>query len=132
MDDVHESEQLPVYHAEVAEWAVELGGGVAPRLFVLVREEPEDPDAGDGGDTGDGGGEGRGPGNGEGAGDGGAAGRDPGEGDAVVDEVVAYGIVMPDGSAATVPISGRGFGRWLTPESASRRMQSELVWLSPA
>jgi hypothetical protein len=95
MDDVHESEQLPVYHAEVAEWAVELGGGVAPRLFVLVRE-------------------------------------DPGEGDAVVDEVVAYGIVMPDGSAATVPISGRGFGRWLTAESASRRMRSELVWLSPA
>lgn len=95
MDDVHESEQSPVYHADVAEWAVELGGGVAPRLFALVRE-------------------------------------DPGEGDAVVDAIVAYGIVMPDGSAVTVPIGGRGFGRWLTPESASRRMRSELVWLSPA
>ena len=49
-----------------------------------------------------------------------------------MDEVVAYGIVMPDGSAATVPLGGRGLGWWCTPESASRRMFSELVWLSPA
>ncbi|MFG2090425.1 MULTISPECIES: hypothetical protein [unclassified Spirillospora] len=94
MDDVHESELPTVYHADVAEWAVALGGGVAPRLFALVREVL-------------------------------------GEDDAVLEEVVAYGIVLPDGSAATVPLSGRGFGRWLTPESASRRMVSDLVWLSP-
>lgn len=94
MDDFHESE-LPIVHAEVAEWAVALGGGVAPRLFALVRE-------------------------------------DFGQDDAVVEEIVAYGIVLPDGSAATVPLSGRGFGRWLTPKSASRRMCSELIWLSPA
>ncbi|TDD89291.1 hypothetical protein E1293_04965 [Actinomadura darangshiensis] len=97
MDDVHESELLPVYHAEVAEWAVALAGGVAPRLFMLVREDfGEDDDA------------------------------------VVTEEVLAFGIVMPDGSAATVPLSGRGFGRWLTPESASRRTSSDLVWLSPA
>ncbi|GAA4240777.1 hypothetical protein GCM10022254_66830 [Actinomadura meridiana] len=93
MDDIQESELMPVYHADVAKWAVELGGGVAPRLFALVRE-------------------------------------DLGEGDAVLDELVAYGIVMPDGSAATVPLSGHWFARWLTPESASRRMGSEVVWLS--
>jgi hypothetical protein len=58
--------------------------------------------------------------------------EESGENDAVVDEVVAYGIAMPDGSAATVPPGGRGFGRWLTPESASRRMCSKVVWLSPA
>ncbi|TDC73667.1 hypothetical protein [Actinomadura sp. 7K507] len=57
--------------------------------------------------------------------------EDYGEDDAVVEEVVAYGVALPDGSAATVPLSGRGLGRWLTPQSASRRMLSELVWLSP-
>ncbi|SNT30575.1 hypothetical protein SAMN05443665_10234 [Actinomadura meyerae] len=94
MDDVHESELTPVYHAEVAEWAVALGGGVAPRLFALVRDES-------------------------------------GEDDTAVEEILAYGIALPDGSAATVPLSGRGFGRWLTPESASDRTSAALVWLSP-
>ncbi|TDC41780.1 hypothetical protein E1281_36985 [Actinomadura sp. KC345] len=94
MDDVHESEQLTVYHAAEAERVVALAGGAVPRLFALVRE-------------------------------------DVGEDDAVVEEVVAYGVALPDGSAATIPPSGQGFGRWLTPQSASRRMLSELVWLSP-
>ncbi|TDC63697.1 hypothetical protein E1200_21760 [Actinomadura sp. GC306] len=94
MDDIHESEQPTVYHADEVERVVALVGGAAPRLFALVRE-------------------------------------DCGEDDVVVEEVLAYGIAMPDGSAATVPLSGRGFGRWLTPVSASRRMLSELVWLSP-
>lgn len=94
MDDVHESEQLPVYHAEGAEWVAALTGGVVPRLFALVRE-------------------------------------DYGEDDAVVEEVVAYGIALPNGSAATVPAQGSGFGRWISPQSASRRLCSDLVWLSP-
>ncbi|WP_301174119.1 hypothetical protein [Actinomadura geliboluensis] len=51
--------------------------------------------------------------------------------EAVVEEILAYGIALPDGAAATVPLSGRWFGRWLTPESASRRTAAELVWLSP-
>ncbi|MFA1544898.1 hypothetical protein [Actinomadura chokoriensis] len=93
MDDVHGSEQVPVYHAEVAEWAVKLGGGVAPRLFALVR-------------------------------------NDFGEDERGEEELVAYGIALPDGSAVTVPLRGRGFGWWLTPGSASRRTFSELVWLS--
>lgn len=93
MDDVHESELPTVYHAEVAEWVVELGGGAAPRMFALVRE-------------------------------------DAGEDDSVAEKIVAYGIALPDGSAATVSAGGSGFARWLTPESASRRTFSELVWLS--
>lgn len=80
MDDVHESEQLPVYHAEEAEWVAALVGGVAPRLFALVRE-------------------------------------DYGEDDAVVEEVVAYGIALPNGSAATVLARGSGFGRWISPRA---------------
>ena len=53
------------------------------------------------------------------------------ENDAVVREVVAYGIELPNGSAATVPVRGNGFGRWISPQSASRRLCSDLVWLSP-
>ncbi|QFG25016.1 hypothetical protein [Actinomadura sp. WMMB 499] len=48
--------------------------------------------------------------------------------DAVVREVVAYGIALPDGAAATVSLRGSGFGRWLSPESAARRLRAELVW----
>jgi hypothetical protein len=46
-------------------------------------------------------------------------------------EVVAYGIALPDGAAATVSATGQAFGRWQSPESASRRLSSELVWLAP-
>jgi hypothetical protein len=52
------------------------------------------------------------------------------EEDAVVREIVAYGIAMPDGSAATC--KGPTFARWQSAESASRRLCSELVWLSSA
>lgn len=46
-------------------------------------------------------------------------------------EVVAYGIALPDGAAATVSATGRDFGRWQSPESASRWLSSELVWVAP-
>ena len=48
--------------------------------------------------------------------------------DSVVREVVAYGIALPDGGAATVPAEGCSFGRWLSPESAARRLDAEVVW----
>ncbi|TYB46728.1 hypothetical protein [Actinomadura chibensis] len=86
MDDVHESEQTPVYHA------VDAGTSEAPRLFVLVQEDLD-------------------------------------EDYAVIREVVAYGIALPGGAAATVFARGGGFGRWISPESASRRLHSELVWV---
>ncbi|MFI0483167.1 hypothetical protein [Actinomadura sp. 9N215] len=48
------------------------------------------------------------------------------------DEDDTVGIALPDGAAVTVPTSGRGLGRWIIAESASGRMLSELVWMSPA
>lgn len=51
------------------------------------------------------------------------------EDDVVVREVVAYGIALPDGAAATIPAKGNGFGRWISPQSASRRLHSDLVWI---
>ncbi|MFI0373300.1 hypothetical protein ACH35V_36035 [Actinomadura sp. 1N219] len=87
MDDVHESELMPVYHA------AREGTSEVPRLFMLVREDLD-------------------------------------EDDEVVREVVAYGIALPGGAAATVAARGSGFGRWISPESASRRLCSELVWVS--
>jgi hypothetical protein len=54
------------------------------------------------------------------------------EHDAVVQEVVAYGIALPDGSAATISPQGWSSGRWRSPESASRRLCSDLLWLPSA
>ncbi|MBE1534381.1 hypothetical protein [Actinomadura algeriensis] len=48
--------------------------------------------------------------------------------DAVVREIVAYGIALPDGGAATVPAEGCSFGRWISPESAARRLDAEVDW----
>jgi hypothetical protein len=53
------------------------------------------------------------------------------ENDQIVREVMAYGIALPNGSAATVGAAGSGWGRWRSACSASRRTGSDLVWLSP-
>ncbi|MFJ2033855.1 hypothetical protein [Streptosporangium sp. NPDC087985] len=45
-------------------------------------------------------------------------------------EVVAYGLVLPDGTAATISRNGNGFGRWTNAHRAARRLSSDLVWLS--
>ncbi|MEU0482952.1 hypothetical protein ABZ260_27660 [Streptosporangium sp. NPDC006013] len=44
-------------------------------------------------------------------------------------EVVAYGLALPDGTAATVTRSGYGFGRWTNAHRAAHRLGSDLVWL---
>lgn len=44
-------------------------------------------------------------------------------------EVVAYGLALPDGTAATVGANGHGFGRWTNPHRAAWRLRSDLVWL---
>lgn len=44
-------------------------------------------------------------------------------------EVVAYGLALPGGTAATVGATGHGFGRWTSAHSAARRLHSDLVWL---
>ncbi|MGJ6961471.1 hypothetical protein ACSDR0_06125 [Streptosporangium sp. G11] len=46
-----------------------------------------------------------------------------------VTEVVAYGLTLPGGTAATVGANGNGFGRWTSAYSAARRLHSDLVWL---
>ena len=56
--------------------------------------------------------------------------EDEHEDDRTVREVMAYGIELPDGAAATVGVAMPGWGRWLSADSASRRMNSDLVWLS--
>lgn len=56
--------------------------------------------------------------------------EDDQENDRTVREVMAYGIELPDGAAATVGVAMPGGGRWLSADSASRRMNSDLVWLS--
>ncbi|MFI6450813.1 hypothetical protein ACIBF6_04610 [Streptosporangium amethystogenes] len=43
-------------------------------------------------------------------------------------EVVAYGLVLPGGTATTVGANGRGFGLRTSPRSAARRLHSDLVW----
>ncbi|XVQ12810.1 hypothetical protein ACQP1W_09710 [Spirillospora sp. CA-255316] len=46
-----------------------------------------------------------------------------------VREIVAYGMALPGGHVMTVPPSGAGLFKWQSPQSASRRLGSELVWL---
>ncbi|OUC98034.1 hypothetical protein [Streptosporangium minutum] len=43
-------------------------------------------------------------------------------------EVVAYGLALPCGTAATVGVVN-GFGRWTSAHSAASRLRSDLVWL---
>ena len=43
-------------------------------------------------------------------------------------KVVAYGLELPCGTAATVGVD-QGFGRWRSARSAAARLGSELVWL---
>lgn len=43
-------------------------------------------------------------------------------------EVVAYGLALPDGTAATVGANGHGFGRWTNAHRAAWRLRSDLVW----
>ena len=45
-------------------------------------------------------------------------------------EVMAYGIALPNGSATTVSTAGSEWASWRSPDSASWRMCSDLVWLS--
>ncbi|MEV8636350.1 hypothetical protein AB0395_32320 [Streptosporangium sp. NPDC051023] len=45
--------------------------------------------------------------------------------------VVAYGLELPCGTAATVGVD-RGFGRWSSALSAATRLDSDLVWLGEA
>ncbi|GHH62652.1 hypothetical protein GCM10017673_02240 [Streptosporangium violaceochromogenes] len=47
---------------------------------------------------------------------------------ATIAEVVAYGLTLPDGTAATVSPTGHGFGRWRSAHSAASRLRSSLVW----
>lgn len=50
-----------------------------------------------------------------------------GEDEQVVRQVMAYGIELPGGGAATV---GRISGRWRSADSAASRLYSDLLWLS--
>ncbi|GAA3067256.1 hypothetical protein [Streptosporangium carneum] len=43
-------------------------------------------------------------------------------------KVVAYGLELPCGTAATVGVD-QGFGRWRSARSAAARLDSDLVWL---
>lgn len=49
--------------------------------------------------------------------------------DLPVREIAAYGMALPDGRVMTAWPSGSGVCMWRSPESASRRLGSELVWL---
>jgi hypothetical protein len=55
--------------------------------------------------------------------------QESGEDDEIVTEVVAYGLALPDGGAATVGVAASGFGRWISAHSAASRLNSDLVWL---
>ncbi|WP_156056065.1 hypothetical protein [Streptosporangium roseum] len=46
----------------------------------------------------------------------------------IVTEVVAYGLALPCGTAATVGVVN-GFGRWMSAHSTASRLRSDLVWL---
>ncbi|WP_329429270.1 hypothetical protein OG339_10735 [Streptosporangium sp. NBC_01495] len=50
------------------------------------------------------------------------------DGDGIA-EVVAYGLALPGGEAATVGVTARGFGSWRSADSAAYRLHSDLVWL---
>lgn len=52
-----------------------------------------------------------------------------GDNEGVMTEVVAYGLTLPGGAAATVGVNGNGFGRWTSAHSAARRLHSDLLWL---
>ncbi|MER5624951.1 hypothetical protein ABT061_28345 [Streptosporangium sp. NPDC002544] len=51
-----------------------------------------------------------------------------GEGEEIMARLVAYGLALPGGDAATVG-TPRGFGRWTSARSAAYRLGSDLVWL---
>ncbi|WP_433362765.1 hypothetical protein [Streptosporangium sp. CA-115845] len=51
-----------------------------------------------------------------------------GEGEEIMARLVAYGLALPGGDAATVG-AVRGFGRWTSARSAAYRLGSDLVWL---
>ncbi|WP_142260309.1 hypothetical protein [Thermopolyspora flexuosa] len=44
-------------------------------------------------------------------------------------EVVAYGLSLPGGDAATIGVRRPTFGYWTSAQSAARRLRSELIWL---
>ncbi|GII79195.1 hypothetical protein Sru01_41770 [Sphaerisporangium rufum] len=46
--------------------------------------------------------------------------------------VVALGLALPDGGAATVEVGGNGFGRWGSAERAAWVLGGECVWLRGA
>ncbi|MEV4751312.1 hypothetical protein AB0K21_33530 [Streptosporangium sp. NPDC049248] len=50
------------------------------------------------------------------------------EDEEITARVVAYGLALPGGDAATVGAT-RGFGRWTSARSAAYRLGSDLVWL---
>ncbi|MFI6455459.1 hypothetical protein ACIBF6_28325 [Streptosporangium amethystogenes] len=50
------------------------------------------------------------------------------EDEEIMARLVAYGLALPSGDAATVG-TPRGFGRWRSPQSAAYRLGSDLVWL---
>lgn len=43
-------------------------------------------------------------------------------------EVLAYGVTLPGGQAATVAANGLGHGLWNSAQSAAKRLRSDLVW----
>lgn len=51
-----------------------------------------------------------------------------GEDEEIMARLVAYGLALPGGDAATVGAI-RGFDRWMSPRSAAYRLGSDLVWL---
>ncbi|MEU7988870.1 hypothetical protein AB0B56_28800 [Streptosporangium canum] len=52
------------------------------------------------------------------------------EDDEIVTEVMAYGLALPEGGAATVGVAASGFGRWISADSAASRLGCDLVWIS--
>ncbi|MEV5413632.1 hypothetical protein AB0K60_32995 [Thermopolyspora sp. NPDC052614] len=44
-------------------------------------------------------------------------------------EVVAYGIALPEGGAATIGVGRSSFGRWISAQTAATRLRTELVWV---
>ncbi|MBB4918246.1 hypothetical protein [Streptosporangium saharense] len=43
-------------------------------------------------------------------------------------EVLAYGVTLPGGQAATVRADGGAHGLWNSAQSAAKRLRSDLVW----
>ncbi|MFF0307862.1 hypothetical protein ACFYSC_10550 [Streptosporangium sp. NPDC004379] len=50
------------------------------------------------------------------------------DGEEIIAKVVAYGLALPCGTAATVGVAD-GFGRWRSAHSAASRLRAGLVWL---